>query len=266
MMTFDVNEEDLLPVSKIWEVPGSFEQYVAGRKSPTSLYNAVERPAVYSLLPDVRGKRVLDVGCGVGMTCFDIAEMGAAEVVGLDISSHAIEYARENHAHPRVRFELCSYEDYVPEAPFDLVVSCYTAAVLPDLPGFVRRVFTFLAPGGVLIYSHVHPTHTAPKQQRNEAKYGADESGQRVFLLSSFFDESARPFRIGPNGETLLWVRYHRKASTLINDLIDAGYAIDRVLEPEPTPESMEAGGEALEECLHRPVVMILRASRPSSP
>lgn len=41
-----------------------------------------------------RGKKVMDVGCGLGSTCIYLAINGAEEVVGIDINKHSIEFAK----------------------------------------------------------------------------------------------------------------------------------------------------------------------------
>src|ERR1700722_8375744 len=56
-----------------------------------SLY---ERPAMIAMLPDVRGKRVLDVGCGTGPISAWVAGHGA-EVTGFDLSPSMIRLAEE---------------------------------------------------------------------------------------------------------------------------------------------------------------------------
>lgn len=44
---------------------------------------------------DIRGKRILDVGCGPGRYCVELAKAGPAEVLGLDFAENALRMARE---------------------------------------------------------------------------------------------------------------------------------------------------------------------------
>ena len=63
-------------------------------KVDTKPHNAyLEKPATLSLLPDVVGKRVLDVGCGTGRYTEWLLEHGA-EVTGFDASPQMLEHAR----------------------------------------------------------------------------------------------------------------------------------------------------------------------------
>src|SRR5207237_1277242 len=63
--------------------------------SETSAHNAFcERPATLSLLPDVRGMRVLDAGCGPGFYTEWLARHGA-DVVGIDGSAKMVALTRK---------------------------------------------------------------------------------------------------------------------------------------------------------------------------
>ncbi|MDE6280311.1 MAG: methyltransferase domain-containing protein [Oscillospiraceae bacterium] len=46
------------------------------------------------MLPDLRGKHILDIGCGMGQHAKQYSHMGAASVLGIDISEKMLEYAR----------------------------------------------------------------------------------------------------------------------------------------------------------------------------
>jgi SAM-dependent methyltransferase len=65
---------------------------------------AMEHADFLGLLPaDVRGLRVLDLGCGGGRLAVDLAERGASSVLGVDVSERMLALAR---AHPRVEYRL----------------------------------------------------------------------------------------------------------------------------------------------------------------
>lgn len=117
--------------------------------------------------PDLRGKVILDLGCGHGRLCLDMAEDGAQKVVGLDIDQPKIEFARRNISlrHPEwqpvvsfVRGEI----DAMPDNTFDLVVSKDTFEHVHDLPGLLRGIRRCLNPGGRL-YAGFGPLYNSPK-------------------------------------------------------------------------------------------------------
>ena len=60
---------------------------------------ARENPRFWSRLggqPDLAGKKVLDLGCGHGSLCIDMAKAGAARVVGVDLNERLIRFAQQN--------------------------------------------------------------------------------------------------------------------------------------------------------------------------
>jgi SAM-dependent methyltransferase len=68
------------------------------------------------------GERVLDIGCGKGELAYDLAARAGVTVVAIDRARWALEFARANFSHPRVRYvesDALTYED---NAPFDAAV------------------------------------------------------------------------------------------------------------------------------------------------
>lgn len=98
------------------------------------------------------GDRVVDVGCGYGATTRILAERLGAEVTGLTISSVQRDYAESHNSVPgRTAFLLRDwYDNGLPDASFDVVVTVESLEHMPDLPGFFRECRRVLKPGGRL--------------------------------------------------------------------------------------------------------------------
>lgn len=103
--------------------------------------------------PDFTGKRVLDVGCGLGSLCISIAEAGAAQVYGFEIEEALAEFAdtnlraRYSHLASRVKFmvqDICTYDG----EPFDVIVSKDAFEHIIDLPNVLKAIERVLKPGG----------------------------------------------------------------------------------------------------------------------
>ena len=62
---------------------------------------------VFSLLPDIRGTRVVDIGCGMGTFSFEAAARGARYAVGLDLAETGI--AAANHIRREENVASCSF-------------------------------------------------------------------------------------------------------------------------------------------------------------
>ena len=70
-----------------------FEGYRKIRKKEGNANDLFEIPALLSMMPDLKGKRVLDLGCGYGEHCKLFVARGAKRVLGIDISQKMLEIA-----------------------------------------------------------------------------------------------------------------------------------------------------------------------------
>lgn len=100
----------------------------------------------------VRGKSVLDAGCGVGYGCVMLERAGAAQVVGVDLSNEAVAEARSRSA--AVEFLQAD----IRALPFDDqafdVVTCFEAIEHVTSPDAALDEFSrVLRPGGLLMLS-----------------------------------------------------------------------------------------------------------------
>jgi len=116
--------------------------------------------------PSLRGKRVLDVGCGHGSLCVDTAKAGAAQVVGLDLNAERIDFATANvqQNYPELlstlSFQQINLKDYPVEA-FDYILSKDSFEHILDLPGMLAEMGKRLTPGG-RIYAGFGPLYNSP--------------------------------------------------------------------------------------------------------
>lgn len=106
----------------------------------------------FSGRPDVRGRKVLDVGCGHGGLCFDVARAGAAIVVGIDIEPDRIAFAKEYARSREPNLRNLSFHAIalgaLRETDFDLVLSKDSFEHIDDIPGVLADMRERLKPGG----------------------------------------------------------------------------------------------------------------------
>jgi 2-polyprenyl-3-methyl-5-hydroxy-6-metoxy-1,4-benzoquinol methylase len=222
----------------VYDDPAFFAGYSRLERFGAGWQKAVEQPFFLGLLPDLQGKRVLDLGCGAGQLAQHIAQAGADEVIALDLSERMLAIARTDFAHPRVTHRRQSIEEAeFPNGRFDLVVSSLAFHYVADYAGLTRRIAGWLTPGGVLVFSTEHPFYTA-RAAEDELK------------LDHYPDEGPRERTWFVDGV----LRHHRTIATLLNGLIDAGLTVERVLEPVPPKEAGEEW--------RRPVFILLRARK----
>jgi len=99
-----------------------------------------------------KGKVVLDLACGVGYGSDIINCSGAKEVVGLDISSEAISFAKNNYSNPSIHFYEMDYQKVLSLGrKFDLIISIETIEHIHDQSNFVTKMREVLNENGLLI-------------------------------------------------------------------------------------------------------------------
>ena len=127
---------------------------------PDTVFNSNSVRLAYEVIGshDLRGKRVLDVGCGRGGTAALIADHFATSVLGVDLSPEAVTFNRRTHHDPNLRFEVGDAE-HLPcdAASFDVVTNIESSHTYPNLRAFYGEVARVLAKGGVFLYTDLLP-------------------------------------------------------------------------------------------------------------
>jgi len=102
----------------------------------------------------LRPGRLLDIACGTGYGSHMLATNEAVDsITAVDISTTAIDYARQRYAHNKIDFRQADALSFSDTRLFNTIVSLETIEHLPDPAGFVRRLYDLLLPGGILIAS-----------------------------------------------------------------------------------------------------------------
>lgn len=100
------------------------------------------------------GRTVLDIACGVGYGSQFLADQGAAQVIGGDISPDAISYAKRRYATSLTTFTIMAADDMpLSTSSIDCAVSLETLEHVPDAGRFLRELNRVLKPGGTVVIS-----------------------------------------------------------------------------------------------------------------
>lgn len=217
------------------------ERYAA--RVDTAPYNALyERPAMLALLPEVRGARVLDAGCGSGWYAERLLERGA-RVTAVDASAAMAAHARARlggRAEVRVA-DLRDPLEFAGEGAFDGVLSALALHYLRDWGPTLAELHRVLAPGGWLLLSTHHPAADAA---RFAARYDEVEE-------------------VADHWEGVGEVRFFRRPlSAITGALLDAGFTLRRVVEPVPGEAFRAARPDAHARLVRQPEFILFLARR----
>jgi SAM-dependent methyltransferase len=235
----------------VYDNPEFFDGYQELRDEAAGLHERVLEPHLDELLPDLVGKRVIDVGCGDGWLCRIARERGAREVQGIDPSSRMLQRARELTSDPRVTYTRGFVEDVeLTAGAADVVTSVLALHYVEEIAPVLARMASWLAPAGTLLAVIEHPIVTS-----QNPKVGLRTvDGASVWPIDDYFAEGQRKERWIVDGV----VKYHRRLDTILNAVISAGLVIERVDEPGPST----ARAEPVDPDAIRPAVLAIRARK----
>ncbi len=225
----------------------NYEQFAAryAERAQTKPHNAYyERPATLSLLTDVAGKRVLDAGCGPGIYAEILLERGA-QVVAVDVTPAFVDITRKRVGSRAtvLRADLAQPLDFAEDGSFDVVVAPLVLDYIEDWDAVFAEFYRALKPGGALVFSCGHPFAD-----------WAVAKGDSYFAIEQFdmiWKGFGKPY---PLVKT-----YRRPLSAIVDPLLNAGFRLDALLEPQPTEQFQERDPEDYAKLMGEPGFLCVR-------
>ena len=180
---------------------------------------------------DLRGRRVLEVGCGSAPCSRWLAARGA-EPVALDLSGAMLRYAAEANRRSGIDVPLVQAgAERLPfaDASFDLACSAFGAVPFVAEPGRVmREVARVLRPGGRFVFAVNHPVRWV---------FPDDPGPAGLTVGQSYFDRT--PYLEVDAAGAATYVEHHRTLGDRVRDVVGAGLVLEDLVEPE-WPEGYE--------------------------
>lgn len=234
-----------------------YSNYTNMRRNRVNANDLIEKPALEPLFPDFRGKRVLDLGCGMGGYVVDyMAE--AEHVDAVDVSSKMLahlEDALQKLGRNNVRTVKCSIEefDYEPDR-YDVVISTLAFHYVKDLERAFHAISSSLRKGGVFLFNVEHPVLTAT---RNVGWEDNEKGGYDHWRFDDYFDRGERSSK---------WYgmevkKQHRTFQDYFDLLTAAGFVVERIVEPEPNNAARAASYE-MDSHYRRPIFLMMKARK----
>lgn len=207
------------------------------RNPKDSVYHSFyEKPAMYSLLPDLHDKKVLSIGCGSGEDSTYLKQQGALESVGVDISQELIALAAASY--PECTFKTMDMEKLdFPAESFDFAYSSLAIHYLPDWSQTFREVYRVLKPGSYFLFSCSHPVTSAMEVTENTEDTKVRQLSIRnqkrtnsVEITGDYLNRRSMKDGAGAMQVTT----WHKPLSEIIEESQAAGFTINKFVEPKP--------------------------------
>ncbi|MDZ4712670.1 MAG: class I SAM-dependent methyltransferase [bacterium] len=183
-------------------------------------HNALyERPAMFSLIGDVRNKKVLDAGCGPGVYADRLLNAGA-EVTAVEYSDEMIALTKDKVGDKAKIYKanLNHPMDFLADESFDIIVCSMVVHYVRDWQTMFSEFNRVLRSGGELIFSSHHPFMDFENS-----------------ITGNYFEcELLKDEWPSYNVKVSF---YRRSLSEMFAILRETGFKIDEVIEPLPVDE-----------------------------
>jgi len=238
------------------------EEYTNHVRNPDdSIYHSLyEKPAMYSLLPNLDSMSVISLGCGSGEDCNYLAKHGASKVTGIDISTGMIEIAKKSY--PMYQFQVMDMENLAfGDSSFDFAYSSLAIHYLEDWSKVFKEVYRVLKPGSYFLFSCNHPVSSSMELTRDDDKFSIrqltrtkDRQNDHVEIVGDYMHRKAF---IGQG--TFNVTTWHKSFSEISKESSKAGFVITNIIEPNPLPKMEKLSLVSYRSLLKIPDFLILK-------
>ncbi len=193
----------------------------------------LEKPAMYSQLPNLENKKVLCLGCGAGEECEYLRKKGA-KVIGIDISKELIKMAKQKF--PKIEFYVMGMQKLnFAKSKFDFIYSSLVLHYVKNWIPVLKKIKKVLKKKGLFLFS----TH-------NPVCWGAEKvkDGKCSWRIIGLHKDSNKKYKAYGNYletkkindtwfDSFKITYYHKPFYKMINEIIGSGLEIVDCLEPK---------------------------------
>ncbi len=217
------------------------EKYADDQENkPWSTY--FERPGILNFLPDLAHKDVLDAGCGPGFYTRYMVDQGA-HVTAFDLNPFFVEHTKQRTEQRATIYQanLAEPLTFAADSSFDFIVCILVLHYLKDWQPTLAEFNRVLRPGGRLIFSTHHPF--------TDLEFAPNDD---YFATTLIEDE----WKIGK-------MRFYRRPlSQISQDLLQTGFIIEEIAEPQPIKPPDHVTFNSYERSLKKPMRLLVRAQK----
>lgn len=225
--------------------------YHQKRLGGNNFYNKyIENPAIEKFLKaEVKGKKVLDLGCGSGISTKRLSDFGA-KVKGLDLSRNLIEIARKEN--PKINFYVgTGRKTPFKKNEFDIISSGLMVHYIKDLNKLFKEISRILKNKGLFVFSLVHPVREVLKKMKIEEK--------KYLYLDNYFVRRGAKWKFEKGMDV---ITYHHTFEDIINSLDDNGFVTERIIETRSKKGSKKYAPKPYEDGMKNPTFLVVKARK----
>ncbi|MBW3022960.1 class I SAM-dependent methyltransferase [Candidatus Woesearchaeota archaeon] len=175
------------------------------------------------LLGNVKGKKILEIGCGGGQCSIAFAKQGA-KCTGIDLSREQLKFAEHLAKKNKVKIKFIRGDIQklkgIKSNSYDIVFSAFALQYSPNLTLCFKQVHRVLKKNGIFVFSFDHPFYRVFSTK--------DLSIQKSYLKTGRYQQT----EVGSDGKKHTFVAYNVKVSDIVNSLVEAKFCIEKMIEP----------------------------------
>lgn len=195
----------------------------------------IEVPALIKMIGPIRGKSVLDIGCGFGDHALYLSKKNPKKFVGFDLSKELISLAKQLKIKNSEFFVADMNNKFkFKDSSFDVVFSALAIHYALNLDKLFKEVNRVLKKKGVFVFSTGHPIFNLLNQSENSLIGVRKTSGKRL-IFGNYFDESFKINDLGSRGKLVL---RNFTFETLIKTALKSGFELVDYVDAKPVVSS----------------------------
>lgn len=220
----------------IYDNSAFFEDYIDHRNKENSLNELIEQPEMSKNLPNLKGLKILDLGCGYGKNSIEFMKKGAKSCLAIDISKNMIDCAQKSNPYKNLSFKIMGMDDlHEINEKFDFIYSSLAFHYIEDWDSLFKNISRLLKKNGFLLFSTGNPIRVGDAFPNGWVK---NENGEPVgFNISNYGIEGKRIAKWWGQHDVEL---YHHTYSTLLNCLTKYNLHITYSCEPQGDDKMIE--------------------------
>ncbi len=229
-----------------------------------SIYHSYyEKPALRAELGEITNKNILCIGCGSGVDAQWLAENGAASVTGIDISKELIRIGQSQF--PDLDLQVMDMEQLnLPDESYDIACSSLAVHYVDNMTNALKEAYRTLKPGGVYVFSCSHPIDTAIERVEDDKQKNIilgrtviKETDEQILHGDYLAADTNGTRNIDGNLGDMEVRIFHRTFGVMVQQIIDSGFKIEKVVEPLPIDGLRETDERTYERLIKIPAFII---------